>query len=410
MEDFILNHTPSLCKEPPVPELLVSVIVPAKNEEENIWQTLHALYHQTTPEGNALSKSVYEVIVLANNCEDHTATLARAFGTQHTDFNLHVAEVELLAPQAHIGFVRRLLMDEAYQRLASLDKPKGIIAATDSDTVVDSLWLYHIIQAIEQGADAVGGRILTYHEANCRERLYHLQDVTYRYLYAHLEALLDHDIHDPWPRHFQHFGPSLAVTCAMYDRVGRLPVLSSLEDVAFYEALQRFDSKIRHSPEVKVYTSSRKTGRVAFGFSVQLQQWAAMREAGKHIMVPDLSTCIYLITLRKRLRTCWFHLSQNLDEVYRLSAELGLASHELIDLITSNLYFGALHQHLMGMPSVQATLAQRFASVQIAEAIRKLRVFVNRHNPQGVCSYMATHLPFQKDPDDRMIPSDALSA
>ena len=36
-------------------------------------------------------------------------------------------------------------------------------------------------------------------------------------------ALLDSVFHDPWPRHYQHFGASLAVTADAYRRAGGLP-------------------------------------------------------------------------------------------------------------------------------------------------------------------------------------------
>ncbi len=403
MEDLTFCTASALCSRPASPNLLISVIVPAKNEEENIWQTLHALFHQTYPDGSRLSPTSYEIIVLANNCHDQTAVLARRFGNRNPDFNLHVAEMTLPPAQAHIGYVRRILMDEAYQRLTNINKPRGIIASTDGDTMVDTHWVYHIIQSIAKGADAVGGRILTQPEQSF-DRLYHLQDVTYRYLIARLEDLLDYNMHDPWPRHFQHFGPSLAVTCTMYDRVGRLPVLASLEDVAFYEALQRFDSKVRHSPEAKVYTSTRKTGRVDFGFSVQLQQWQAMRKEGKPMMVPGLEACMYTITLRRRLRACWRHLSQNLDEVYVLSTELGLTAHDLIDCVTSTLYFGALYHDLMHMPVVQTTVAQKFPLIPITQAISELRAYING----------TEKLFSQKGPAGRRtfheLPADALSA
>ena len=66
-----------------------------------------------------------------------------------------------------------------------------------------------------------------------------LLDVGYR---RHLEALadlLDPDPHDPFPRHHQHFGASLAVTPALYAHVGGLPLLPSDEDVVLYRAIRR---------------------------------------------------------------------------------------------------------------------------------------------------------------------------
>ena len=63
-------------------------------------------------------------------------------------------------------------------------------------------------------------------------------DVGYRLLRSQLESLLDPDPADPWPRHYQMFGASLALTAEIYERVGGLPVLPSLEDVALYRTLK----------------------------------------------------------------------------------------------------------------------------------------------------------------------------
>ncbi len=375
MEDLLFAPG-SLCQAAPSYALQVSVIVPAKDEEENLWQTLESLYRQTDAEGNSLDKNRYEVIVLANNCTDHTAALAQQFAALHPDLTLHVADIDLPPRHAHIGYVRRMLMDEAYRRLTSLGHSRGVIASTDGDTIADPAWLWHILQAIAEGADAVGGRILTQPFSNNTNRLYHLQDVTYRYLVAQLEARLDPDPADPWPRHFQHFGPSLAVTCEMYHKVGRLPVRSSLEDVAFFEALQRYDGKIRHSPAVKVTTSSRRTGRVDFGFSVQLNLWETMQEQRLPMLVPGLAACSYTATVRKQLRSYWQHPSLHQKEIALLAGQLGLDACFLYALMVEAPYFGMFYQQLMHDARVVQNLAARFPPEPVASAVAALRAYV----------------------------------
>ncbi len=367
-----------MCQEAPSAQLQASVIIPAKDEEENLWQTLEALYRQTCPEGNSLDRNIYEVIVLANNCTDHTAALAQQFAALHPDFALHVADIDLPGRHAHIGYVRRMLMDEAYRRLTLIGNPRGVIASTDGDTIADPAWLWYILQAIAEGADAVGGRILTQLFSDHTSRLYHLQDVTYRYLLAQLEARLDPDPADPWPRHFQHFGPSLAVTCEMYLKAGRLPVRSSLEDVAFYEALQRYDGKIRHSPAVKVTTSSRKNGRVDFGFSVQLNLWETMQEQHLPMLVPGLAACIYTTTLRNRLRTCWQQPALHVEAIEQIAEELRLDAHFLYTLVSESPYFGMCYQQLISDARVLQSLALRFPPEPVASAIAALRAYVRR--------------------------------
>jgi hypothetical protein len=220
----------------PSPSLAVCVIVPARNEAKHITKTLDALRQQTCSNGLPMPFSEYEVLLLANNCTDKTFHLAKKYQERYPSFRLQVDEVELPAKLANIGTVRRVLMDAAYARLCTNGRSDGIIASTDGDSEVDTHWVHFIKEEIAKGNDAVGGRILP-HKVNCNARLYHLRDVTYRLLLAKVESIIDPAANDPWPRHFQYFGASLAVTCDMYHKCGRLPEVPYLEDGAFHRSL-----------------------------------------------------------------------------------------------------------------------------------------------------------------------------
>jgi glycosyltransferase involved in cell wall biosynthesis len=144
---------------PPLPQCEVCVIVPVKDEAQTLPTTLAALANQTCLNGQPLNSHTYEIIILANNCIDESAAIARQFAKQYPDLALHVAEITLAPDRAYIGYVRKLLMDEAYQRLMSLGKRQGIIASTDGDTQVSATWIAATLHEIAGGVDAVGGRI-----------------------------------------------------------------------------------------------------------------------------------------------------------------------------------------------------------------------------------------------------------
>ena len=362
---------------PPDPELKLVVIVPAKNEEHTLPATLEALYQQTGPKGIFLNKRWYEVIVLANNCSDATAEVAKDFVREHPDGRLHVVSCRLPPPDAHIGYVRRLLMDEAFRRLMLRGRLRGVIASTDGDSTVNTTWVYHTLKAVRQGADVVGGRIRTTPQAIGRR--YYLQDVMYRYLQAQLESIIDPQSADPWPRHFQNFGPSLAVTCELYERAGRLPVLRSMEDVRFYEALQRCDARIRHCPRVEVLTSARTQGRVDFGFSVQLQQWEQMLRQGDPFNVPPADYWAFRFTLQSHLRQAWERRS--LLALRPVAQLFSLSPYFLFNRMESNRYFGAFWQWFAQLLEFDQLVTQRFALVPIAEAIAGLRQLVGQVTP-----------------------------
>ena len=94
------NSPKSLVCVPPLPQCETIVIVPVKDEAQMLAQTLTAFANQTCLNGQPLNPLSYEIIVLANNCTDESATIARQFAKQQPHLALHVAEVTL-PPNAH---------------------------------------------------------------------------------------------------------------------------------------------------------------------------------------------------------------------------------------------------------------------------------------------------------------------
>lgn len=267
------------CATLPAPRrgLQISVVVPARNEAEGIASTLHALCRQVDDTGSPYCPENYEILVLANNCSDDTAEIARRVSQCYPQHHLHVSEVTFPPEQAHIGRARRGLMHCAAVRLGGFFNAGGIIASTDADTVAEPDWLAAIQAEIADGADAVGGRISMGFRGDGTDhalRRYHLNDVMFQHLIAELDTRLDPMEHDLLPRHYQNYGANLATTVNAYLAVGGLPHVAALEDMFYIELLYRADLRVRHSPRVRVRTSARRDGRVALGLSTQLGEWA----------------------------------------------------------------------------------------------------------------------------------------
>ncbi|GAB3755353.1 glycosyltransferase family 2 protein [Spirosoma pomorum] len=361
----------------PAPDLRISVVVPVRNEATHLIQVLDALRQQQDEQGSALSPTRYEVLLLTNNCTDTSPELALRYQRQFPGFRLLLADICLPAPHANIGTVRRLLMNEAYRRLTSTGHSNGIIASTDGDTIVDRHWVNQIIREIDRGNDAVGGRILT-QTSDSPVRLNYLRDVTYRTLVAQVEAILDPLAHDPWPRHFQHFGANLAVTCTMYEKAGRLPLVPHLEDEAFYRALLRLDAKIRKSPLVRVVTSMRMQGRATVGFSEQLRYWDTLNRDGHCQLAEPAEAVLVRLRNRHRLRRCW-QADPAIDPTMLLrtvATELTLPLEWLWNTMSQSVYFGQLWEQ------VEARLATghwaaTWSFTPITATIQGLRAFLN---------------------------------
>ena len=360
---------------PPDSQLRISVIIPARNEVDHLVHTFDALRNQCRANGALISGREYEVLLLLNNCTDDSVSVAYSYQLQHPNFPLRIATIQLPPDKANVGTARRLLMDAAYQRLLRVGRPHGIIASTDADTIVDCHWIDQIRAEIAGGCEVVGGRILTRPDGN-PVRVNHLRDVTYRMLIARIEAYLDPLFFDPWPRHFQHFGASLALTCMAYKRVGGLPNVPCLEDEALYNALLRTDTRIRKSPHVRVTTSTRMQGRVEVGFSEQLRYWEAMNQAHKCQLVEAAGAIIQRLQNRHQLRLIWQNRRTKPTgaDLQTIAAKLMIDVTWLRHRLYQTDYFGQLWQEVEAQMRTGLWSAY-WKPIPITLAIKELRLF-----------------------------------
>ena len=369
---------------PPLPQCEMCVIVPVRNEAEMLPGTLNALLHQIDLQGRPLDHPSYEVILFANNCQDDSVAIARHFASQHPHFVLHVIAKQLPQSKSNIGWVRKQLMDEAYRRLMLLGYSRGVIASTDGDTQVAPDWIAATLHEIANGADAVGGRIVT----NRRDRMAlvpyaracHLREVGYRFLVAELEFYFDHDPFDPLPRHFQHYGASLAVTAEMYQQAGGMPVVKTSEDVALYQALMRSNARFRHSPLVRVTTSARQVGRAESGLADQLSAWADMGHQQQAFFVEPAGAILTRYQAHHELRQLWQRQLNGylltLKEVALPANRLGVNANWLKCALLQHASLNALFEAVEQQQTQEGIWRQRWALVRIEQAIADLRILL----------------------------------
>ncbi|WP_292874847.1 glycosyltransferase [Nostoc sp. NMS1] len=374
----------SLVQIPPSPHCEVCVIVPVRNEAQTLAATLTALIHQVDLQGQVLDPRRYEIILLANNCTDDSAAIARSFAQQHPDIALHVVEKTLPPAQAYIGRVRQMLMDEAYRRLCSLGRIRGVIASTDGDSQVSQNWIAANLYEINSGVDAVGGRILVERAGRASLDPYakacYLREVGYRYLITELETYLDPDPYDSFPRHFQHYGASLAVTAEMYALAGGLPPVRTPEDVAFYRALVRVNARFRHSPLVRVVTSARQIGRTNIGLANQLSEWIEMGRQQQPFLVESAAAIETRFVARRQLRVMWWYVLNGYQPDYKSIASLAemlkISAQWLVQKLTQpyTYTFGQLFEEVEERQQSEETWASHWKVVEIEQAIGDLRL------------------------------------
>lgn len=238
------------------------IAVPVKDESERIGACLAALVGQAEVQADA-------IVLVVNNTSDTTAAVARGFAGS---MPVEVIEIEFPPERASAGAARRMAMERAAALLgASGAGEGGVLLTTDADGRVPRDWVAANLFHLRRGVDAVAGRaVLEPAEAAAIPDRLHEDDAlecAYAAALDEIASRVEPQVWDPWPRHTEHSGASIAVTLAAYRAVGGMPAAAIAEDRRFFVALAAAGMRIRHAPEIVVTVSGRTMGRAEGGMA-----------------------------------------------------------------------------------------------------------------------------------------------
>ena len=242
--------------------------------------------------------------MLFNNCDDGSEAEAKRL-SRHLPFYLAMISVQLAAGRANAGTARRLAMRHA-SNIAGTD---GILLTTDADAVVGPDWVLRNIAALAAGADAVCGQVVIDPvEALAIPAHLHADDqleCELLDLLDQIEFALDPEPHDPRPRHVHAAGASLAVSNAIFRRVGGVPRVASGEDRALVHALTLIDARIRHDIGIEVVASGRLEGRAPGGMADTIRRRMRQQDEYADDLVEPAADAWRRADFRRRCRAAW---------------------------------------------------------------------------------------------------------
>ena len=269
------------------------VAIPVRDEAERIADCLVALSRQVGGAPGAAPG----VVLLVNNTTDRTVEVVSEVRAG-LGMPVVVEEREFPPGLANAGQARKAAM-EAADRLAP---PGAPLLCTDADGLVAPDWLEANLRHLNRGIEAVFGRAeIDAEEAAHIPPALHAADAAecaYARLLDEIEHLIDPDPDDPWPRHTEHSGASIAVSRAAYARAGGIPAVALGEDRAFAAALRRVDARVRHAPEVRVVVSGRILGRAVGGMADTIRR----RLVAPDVMLDDALEPVAAWVARVKLR------------------------------------------------------------------------------------------------------------
>jgi GT2 family glycosyltransferase len=228
----------------------IAIAVPVRNEVERLSQLLRALADQRDAGEVTLA-------LFFDNCDDGSEALVASFPMP---FKV-ITDCDCGGAHPNAGRARRRAMALALRAV-----PHGTLLTTDADSVPAPDWIARSRQALEH-ADVVAGRILREpgRGSPTQERL----ERYYERLHQMRRSLDPVGWEAPRTHHWSS-AASLAIPAPLYQTLGGFPELASGEDAALLDAAVRGGWRVRRDADVRVVTSSRRSGRTLGGFAALL--------------------------------------------------------------------------------------------------------------------------------------------
>lgn len=218
---------------------MVSVVIPAYNEEKHIGKCLESFLHQTTEES-------FEVILVDNASTDKTVEVAKTF-------------IERIPLQ----ILEEKRQGRGYARATGFEKAKGdIILSTDSDGYVPKDWIEKILKMFDDPeVIAMTGPVRVYDLPLWKTKLVQVgvpfTMLLYRLLY----------------KHYWLTGSNFAIRKDIYEKSGGFADVHGLEDIDLSIRVSQL-GKIKYKPFF-VWTSGRRFRNAGSGLKDYLKAYVA---------------------------------------------------------------------------------------------------------------------------------------
>ncbi|WP_299760821.1 glycosyltransferase [uncultured Pontibacter sp.] len=258
------------------PATPITVIVPVRNEAENILDLLHDLERQNYP------RELLEVLVLDDHSEDDTAALVRRFILEP---NLKVRCLQL------DDYVKQSGKKAAVQ--VGVEQAEGeLLVFTDGDCRVGPEWLrtYAFVYETEHPY-FISGPVSFHHTTTHFERMQLVE-------FASLIGIGGASIALGQPNMCN--GANLAYPKAVFEKVqgfaGNENIASGDDEFLLHKVDKSFPGSVffMKSPEAVVYTNARKD---LISFVQQRVRWASKWKSYQSLQVQLVALCVFQVNL-----------------------------------------------------------------------------------------------------------------
>lgn len=253
----------------------VSVIIAARNEEENIERCLQDLIHQTYP------KDKYQIIIVDDNSEDNTRGIVQKYAQTYQN----ILYVRADTPAQNLSH-KKYALNCGIQRSAG-----ELILTTDADCRVRSTWIETMVSYFTPKVGMVIGFSqlgLKYTTHTLFEKLQALD-----FLALMAGAAGSCNLHNP----LACSGQNLAYRRCVYEEIGGFTSIAhriSGDDVLFLQLVRKLSAwQIRFASSHRAFNSSQPE-KTVLQFLHQRTRWASN---GAYQLIQNIPFFIYIIAV-----------------------------------------------------------------------------------------------------------------
>ncbi len=260
--------------QPRIPQTRVSVIVAARNEEENISKTLNDLVVQEYP------KELTEIIIIDDHSTDRTAEIVRSYAGK---------QVKLIVLNEH-GALNSYKKKAIQTAIGSCTG--DLIITTDADCRMGPKWLETVVNLYEEkGYKMISSPVAYFEEKSFFERL---QSIEFLYLIGLGASTIGNKQSSTCN------GANLAYEKAAFYEVGGFKGIDDLasgdDELLLHKIAARYPDQIGFlkNREAIVYTHAKENLK---SFIQQRKRWASKSTRYKNKLIIVLGVMIWLFNL-----------------------------------------------------------------------------------------------------------------
>lgn len=267
---------------PPHSDLKISIVIPCFNEP-CLLRTLDSLFHCDPPH------CAVEVIVVINSSEKSPAEAlsqnlktieeAEIWKKNHSKdkLRLHlIVKTDLPEKDAGVGLARKIGMDAATARFNTLNRPDGIIAGFDADSVCDKNYLTEIEQYFNEFPETNAASVYFEHPLQGNEFTHETYNGIIQYE-LHLRYFNQALRCIKFPYAFHTIGSSFTVKASVYVKQGGMNKRQAGEDFYFLHKVIPLGNYVEIN-STRVIPSPRPSDRVPFGTGATIKKMADNKE------------------------------------------------------------------------------------------------------------------------------------